>query len=71
MNQNPNAIVDSKPGICPECGSDQFEADAPEFTNAAYRCEQALHCFDCDCYWYEKYVFESKCVTIHGREYKE
>lgn len=21
MSQNPNAIVDSKPGVCPKCGS--------------------------------------------------
>lgn len=66
MNQNPNEIVDSKPGICPECGSDNSEADTPEFTSD-YQCEQAMHCPDCGCYWYEKYVFESKLVAIHGR----
>ena len=70
MNQNPNEIIYSKPGICPECGSDNFEAATPKFTSD-YQCEQAIYCFDCGCYWYEKYVFESKCVTIHGRKYKE
>ena len=59
-----------KPGICPECGSDHFEADAPTFTSD-YQCEQSMHCLDCDCYWYEKYVFESKCIAIRGREYKQ
>lgn len=59
-----------KPGICPECGSDHFEADAPEFTSD-YQCAQAMHCLDCGCYWYEKYMFENKRVEIHGRNYKE
>lgn len=60
-----------KPGVCPECGSDHFEADAPEFTNALYRCAQAMHCIDCDCYWYDDYWFEDKRVAVHGRNYKE
>lgn len=70
MNQNPNAIVDSKPGICPECGSSRFESDPLEFTDD-YHCGQALRCLDCDCYWYEKYMFENKRVEIHGRKHKE
>lgn len=59
-----------KPGVCPECGSDHFEADAPEFTSD-YQCEQSLRCLDCDCYWYENYVFENKRVAVHGRKHKE
>lgn len=59
-----------KPGICPECGSGEFEADTPEFTSD-YQCEQALRCLDCCCYWHERYVFEAKRVVIHGRKYKQ
>lgn len=59
-----------KPGICPECGSDDFEAETPEFISY-YQCEQALRCLDCGCYWYERYVFEAKRVVIHGREHKQ
>lgn len=60
-----------KPGVCPECGSSRFKSEAPEFTDNDYHCEQALCCLECDCYWYEKYVFETKCVAVHGRNHKE
>lgn len=61
---------DERPGICPECGSHHFEADTPEFISD-YQCERAMRCLDCDCYWYEKYMFENKRVEIHGNNYKE
>lgn len=63
MSQNPNAIVDSNPGVCPKCGSRDIEYKDIDLCQGTLT--QECCCNECGCRWaeYFNYTFDHKEIS--------
>jgi hypothetical protein len=49
--------IDAGGGFCPNCRSDEIEADSIDFQGDY--CTQRMWCLDCDVVWFDVYTLSS------------